>query len=273
MTCLRSTGCQPCKNLKTPPPKAKPQGWQRLLLAIALQVGVAVLWLGLLVQTNWAVRLPLLFWLVVHGLVTAALSHWRTRELWWTVFHLAMPWMALLALQWQLPLWLYPVLALLLLAVFSPVLRDRVPFFLSSDQVAQGLLQIMDQRQTKAFVDLGCATGGLLVRLALNRPQTKFVGVETAWLPYWVARMRAIPLPNLTIRRQSIWDLNLSGFDLVYCFLSPDPMPRLATQFEEQADRGSCLVSNSFQIPGRKPGQTLPVQDWRESVLWVYPKA
>ncbi|MFZ9764877.1 MAG: class I SAM-dependent methyltransferase [Burkholderiaceae bacterium] len=259
--------------MKTPPSKTRPQGWQRLLLAMALQVGVAVVWLGLLVQTSWAGQMPLLFWLVVHGLVAAGLSHWRTREPWWTVFHLAMPWLALLALQWQLPLWVYPLLALLLLAVFSPVLKDRVPFFLSSDQVAQGLLQIMDQRQTKSFVDLGCATGGLLVSLARSRPDTEFVGVETAWLPYWVARMRAMRLPNLTIRRQSIWDLDLKGFDLVYCFLSPDPMARLGAQFDEQADQGASLVSNSFQIPGRKPGQTLPVQDWRESVLWVYPKA
>lgn len=249
----------------------KPQGWQRLLLAMGLQVGVAVLWLGLLVQTSWAGRMPLLFWLAAHGLVTAALSHWRTREPWWTAFHLAMPWLALLALQWQVPLWVYPVLALLLLAVFSPVLRDRVPFFLSSRQVAQALLQIMSQRQTQSFVDLGCASGGLLVSLARARPQTQFVGVETAWLPYCVARLRAWRLPNLTIRRQSIWDVSLAGFDIVYCFLSPDPMARLGAQFDDQASKGACLVSNSFRIPDRQPSQTLTVQDWRESVLLVYP--
>jgi SAM-dependent methyltransferase len=249
---------------------SRPQGWQRLLLAMALQVGVAVLWLGLLVQTEWASQMPLLFWLTVHGLVTAALSHWRTRELWWTVFHLAMPWLALLALQWQVPLWVYPVLALLLLAVFSPVLRDRVPFFLSSDQVAQALLQIIDKRKTRRFIDLGCATGGLLVRLATSRPQTQFVGVETAWLPYWVAKVRAWRLSNLTIRRQSIWDTELGGFDLVYCFLSPDPMTRLGVQFDEQADREACLVSNSFRIPDRQPRQSVSVSDWRESVLLIY---
>jgi SAM-dependent methyltransferase len=248
----------------------RPQGWQRLLLALVLQVGVAVLWLGLLAQTNWASRMPLVFWLGVHGLATAALSYWRTRELWWSVFHLAMPWLALVALQWQLPLWLYPALALLLLAIFSPVLKDRVPFFLSSEQVAQALLQIMDNRQTRTFLDLGCATGGLLVSLAKARPQTQFVGVETAWLPYWVAKIRAWRLPNLTIRRQSIWDLELGGFGLVYCFLSPDPMMRLGLQFDEQADKGACLVSNSFRVPDQDPQQILPVQDWRESVLWIY---
>jgi SAM-dependent methyltransferase len=251
-------------------PTIRPQGWQRLLLALLLQVGVAVLWLGLLVQTSWASRMPLVFWLGVHGLATAALSYWRTRELWWSVFHLAMPWLALLALQWQLPLWLYPALALLLLAIFSPVLKDRVPFFLSSEQVAQALLQIMDKRQTRTFLDLGCATGGLLVSLAKARPQTQFVGVETAWLPYWVAKIRAWRLPNLTIRRQSIWDLELGGTDLVYCFLSPDPMTRLGMQFDEQADKGACLVSNSFRIPDRQPSQSVSVPDWRESVLLVY---
>ena len=249
---------------------SRPQGWQRLLLAMVLQVGVAVLWLGLLVQTSWAGQMPLLFWLTVHGLVTAALSHWRTREPWWTAFHLAMPWLALLALQWQVPLWVYPVLALLLLAVFSPVLRDRVPFFLSSDQVAQALLQIMSQRQTPSFVDLGCASGGLLVSLARARPQTQFVGVETAWLPYLVAKMRAWRLPNLTIHRESIWDLNLAGFDVVYCFLSPDPMTRLGAQFDEQADLGACLVSNSFRIPDRQPSESISTSDWRESVLLIY---
>jgi SAM-dependent methyltransferase len=250
--------------------KPKPQGWQRLLLALVLQVGVAFLWLGLLVQTNWAGRMPLVFWLGVHGLATAALSYWRTREIWWSVFHLAVPWLALLALQWQLPLWLYPALALVLLAIFSPVLKDRVPFFLSSEQVALALLRIMDRRATQSFVDLGCATGGLLVRLARSRPQTQFVGVETAWLPYCVARLRAWRLPNLVIRRQSIWDLELGGFDLVYCFLSPDPMTRLGVQFDAQADKGACLVSNSFRIPNRQPSESIPVSDWRESVLLVY---
>ncbi len=273
MTCLRSIPCQACKSLKTQPSNVRPQGWQRLLLAMALQVGVAVLWLGLLVQTDWAGQMPLLFWLAIHGLVTAGLSHWRTRELWWTVFHLAMPWLALLALQWQLPLWIYPALALLLMAVFSPVLRDRVPFFLSSDQVAQTLLQLMGQRQTQSFVDLGCATGGLLMSLAKNRPETQFVGVETAWLPYWVARLRTCRLPNVAIRRQNIWDTRLGGFDLVYCFLSPDPMARVGAKFEQEADRGACLVSNSFRIPDCNPDQTMPVEDWRESVLWVYRKA
>jgi hypothetical protein len=273
MTFLRLRLYQLCKSLKPQPVSVRPQGWQRLLLAMVLQVGVAMLWLGLLVQTNWAGRMPLLFWLVVHGLITAGLSHWRTRELWWTVFHLVMPWLALLALQWHLPLWVYPALALLLLAVFSPVLRDRVPFFLSSDQVAQSLLLVMDQRQTSSFVDLGCATGGLLMTLAKSRLETQFVGVETAWLPYWVARLRTWQLANVTIRRQNIWDTHLGGFDLVYCFLSPDPMTRLGGKFEEEADRGACLVSNSFRIPDRKPDETRTVTDWRESVLWVYLRA
>jgi len=248
----------------------KPQGWQRLVLALVLQVGTAAVWLTLLAQTNWAAQLPLLFWLVVHGLVSAALSYWRTRETWWSVFHVTMPWLALLALQWQLPLWIYPVLAGVLLAVFSPVLRDRVPFFLSSDQVTQTLLTLIDQRGVRRLVDLGCASGGLLVTLARARPDVQFLGVETAWLPFLVARLRAWRLPNLEVRHQNIWQTSLQDSDLVYCFLSPDPMARIGDQFTAQARVGSALVSNSFQVPGRTADQSLQIQDWRESVLWVY---
>ena len=249
---------------------ARPQGWQRLLLALGLQVGVATLWLSLLAQTSWALQSPLAVWLLAHGLVTAGLSHWWTREVWWSVFHVVVPWLVVLALQWQLPLYIYPLLAALLLLVFSPVLRDRVPFFLSSDQVGQALLDWMDHQASRRFIDLGCATGGLLVRLAKARPQLEFVGVETAFGPWLIAWLRAWRQPNLRVLRQNLWQTDLGPYDVVYCFLSPDPMARLADQFAAQAKPGACLVSNSFQVPGRVADQTLTISDWRDSVLWVY---
>jgi hypothetical protein len=62
----------------------------------------------------------------------------------------------------------------------------------------------------------------------------------------------------------------IAGFDVVYAFLSPVPMPRLWAKACEEMKEGSLLISNSFEVPGVKPARVLQLDDARRTRLLIY---
>jgi hypothetical protein len=75
---------------------------------------------------------------------------------------------------------------------------------------------------------------------------------------------------NCHIRFQSIWKADLSKFDVVYCFLSPVPMPGIWEKAKAEMKKGSLLISNTFEIPGVKPTQKIELKVWRDSRILVW---
>lgn len=56
----------------------------------------------------------------------------------------------------------------------------------------------------------------------------------------------------------------------VYCFLSPVPMPEIWKKAKSEMKKGSMLVSNTFEIPGAKPSETIKLHDWRDSKIIIW---
>ena len=67
-----------------------------------------------------------------------------------------------------------------------------------------------------------------------------------------------------------MWDYSLADFDLVYCFLSSEPMPDLWEKAKQEMRPGTVLVSNSFPIPDATPSKIINVADRRATILYCY---
>jgi predicted O-methyltransferase YrrM len=57
-------------------------------------------------------------------------------------------------------------------------------------------------------------------------------------------------LANTYLKYGNFWDEDLSRYDMVYCFLSPEPMPALYRKACAEMRPGSLIISNSFDVPG-----------------------
>jgi trans-aconitate methyltransferase len=121
------------------------------------------------------------------------------------------------------------------------------------------------------FIDVGCGMGDLLLFLSKRRPQGRFVGIEIGVLPWLIAKVKALIRGRsaVAIRFQSMWKVDLSGYDVVYTFLSPAPMERLWTKAKREMRPGATFITNSFQTP-ETASYTIPVKDERQSVLYVH---
>jgi SAM-dependent methyltransferase len=209
------------------------------------------------------------------GLSAAFLSWLAGLRRWWLPLQLLFAPALLLAAGFELDYRLYLGALLLLALVFGAVFRTQVPLYLSGPRVWEALSQELSSTcaaRRFRFVDLGCGVGGLLRFLAARHPEGEFYGVELAPLPALVAwsRTRLARRHNCHVRWASLWSTDLAGYEVVFAFLSPVPMPELWLKARREMRPGSLFISSSFAVPGQSPDREVLVDDLRHTRLLIW---
>lgn len=254
---------------KGPPP---------VLLAILCQSLIFILLGGVMGVGELANQLPGAAWLALQGSLSFGL-HKRLQG-WlfksqipvgklWFVLHLTVPFLVYIQLFKSLPAWFYPLGLLILLLFFGGGLFTRVPLYNSNRKAWKLVLEQLPDHPIQ-FVDLGSGLGGLLVYLATNRPESRFVGVESSPLVWLLSWIRALRHPNIRLRWGSLWREDLSAFDIAHAFLSPAPMAALWEKAAKEMRENSLLLSHSFEVPAVEPAKAIPLPDHKDRYLYVY---
>lgn len=188
--------------------------------------------------------------------------------IWWQIIGLTFFPLAWLLTYAQLPsAWYLGALALLILTS-AGALSGRVPLFLSSQAAVRAVAKRLPSRNGIAIIDLGCGLGGWLANLKKLRPDLRLTGVEVAPLNWLASRLRLHG--RAQVRLGSLWDADLSGFDVVYAYLSPAPMDRLWRKVQREMRPGSLFISNSFPVTGVEPDEIVDLDDLAQSRLLIW---
>lgn len=206
---------------------------------------------------------------LLQGICAAGVSAWQRAPRWWLVIHCSFLPAAVLASRLEIAPGWYLAAFVLLLLIYWRTDKSRVPLYLSNAATAEALRQLLPPTPCQV-VDLGCAHGGLLRRLARARRDCNFVGIEHAPLTWLWAKLASLSLPNVQIRYGDFWRLNLARFDVAYAFLSPVPMPRLMDKAGAEMRPGSIMISNSFAAPDTATERIVSVHDRRGTQLFCY---
>lgn len=198
-------------------------------------------------------------------IATAARQAW-----WWRIIHLAF-----VPLLWKTsqfgiePGWF--LLAFIgLVLIYRGAAADRIPLYLSNAHALAALNQLLDERRGQLCIDLGAGIGSAVAPLAASYPACKFVGVENAPASWLIGYLRTRGLNNCRWLYQSLWDTSLAEADMVYAFLSPEPMTRLWLKAEQEMRPGALFISNSFPVPDKNPSFTIELGEKRQTCLYCY---
>lgn len=237
---------------------------------------------GLLAQVLGAAATALLAWMLprafhgmwplalTQGCAAALVSYVLNQPRWWLPMHLLFMPAVVVALTLHLPSELYLAAFILFALVFWGTVKGDVPLFLSSREVMLAVAEITDDARARRFADLGAGVGSVAAPLAQHFPLLMVEAWESAPLPWAITRWRGHQLPNLTVRRQSFWDADLSQYDVVFAFLSPQPMPALGEKVLREMRPGCLFISSSFPVPNWKPETVYQVEDRRGTRLYCY---
>lgn len=185
--------------------------------------------------------------IISQSLITAGISALLPLDRWWIIFQAFFPWAILAGQAAHLPpeLWLSGFILIWL--IYRNAIRERVPLYLSGLDAARAVSGFLPSFRFR-FIDLGCGPGGLIAHLAKIHPNGDFEGIESAPLPWLIARLRFWGKNNCRIRWGDFWSISLGDYDVVYCFLSPTPMERLWRKASAELPPGALLISNTFEI-------------------------
>jgi SAM-dependent methyltransferase len=233
----------------------------------------------------YLVSMPLAWLASAHGLPWDATVAGCAVGLCWMI-GLAPWWLAINAvfvpaLSWSLAVEIPPSWALgalvTLVVVYGRIWKSRVPLFFSSARTQQALEGLLRDTAPDvatggriAFLDVGCGDARVLTRLAALRPECRFEGVEQAYAPWLLARLRcAFSQGHARVRRGDLWTLDLGAYDVVYAYLSPAVMPELWRKARREMRAGALLVS-AFDVPGAPRAHTVEVGDTMRTRLHAW---
>ncbi len=231
---------------------------------------VTIIAMALLRQAGWPA--PPATLCIIWGCAAALATLPMRLARWWLPVQAAAPVLLWVALGLQPPTWVFPVVFVVLLALYWNAVGEGVPLYLTNATTWRAVEHLLPKGENIRMADLGSGLGGTLWHVAQARPDARFDGYETAPLVYAISRLRLLVQPrgNLTLHFKSLWRADLSGVDMVYCFLSPVPMERLYDKAKTEMKPGSLFVSNSFEVPGVTADQIVEVDDRRQTRLLVY---
>ncbi len=213
---------------------------------------------------------PLWPFIFTQGLLAAALVGFVSLPKWWRYIQFILPIALFGALQLDIhPLWALGGFILMWL-IFSNASKEQVPLYLTNSTTQQALAQLSINNKNGIFIDLGCGLGGNVSFMAKSKNIKQSIGVETAPLPYFAAKIRTWFNSGAEVYMTDLWQVDLSSADIVYAFLSPEPMPKLWKKVVLEMKKGSTFVSNSFPAPGIKPSETWELSDRRKTKLYIY---
>lgn len=116
---------------------------------------------------------------------------------------------------------------------------------------------------------MGCGLGGNVVFMSQLVNVERADGVETAPIPYLIAKLFAL-LRGGDVYMMDLWKSQLAYYDVVYAFLSPEPMPKLWQKVVDEMRPDAIFVSNSFAVPDIEPSEVWELDDRRKTKLYLY---
>lgn len=228
------------------------------LALIVLSLGVAMT-AGMLylLRDGGSSHVPLWLAALVAGGLAMSFG-WRLLPSWWRPVLLVMPLAALLSLTIN-PLW-FLFAAVVLMALQWNAIFNRIPLYRSDAMVSRVLADFMAEEKHRSLLDIGCGDGRLLLRLSQLLPDAQFVGVESAPVLYLIARWRCRKQKNCTIHFGDFWNIDWSPYDVVFAFLSPEPMLRVWRKAGREMKSHAVLLSLAFSVPGIEESRLVPAQ-------------
>jgi len=110
-------------------------------------------------------------------------------------------------------------------------------------------------------VDLGCGDGRFL-RAIWRRYRVCGVGYEiNPWALVVAKTFNFLTRTPAKIYRQNFLEVDLSPYNVVFCYLFPDLLLDLAPKLKRELAPGSIVISCNFSLPGWAPIKVLKVVD------------
>lgn len=147
------------------------------------------------------------------------------------------------------------LIVFVLLAFFkiTEILSIDAPFIPTSKEVINNITENLQLTENSILYDLGCGDARILKRVAELKPEIKIVGIDIAFIPYFLAKFFTRKYKQIEIRRENIFKTDISDATHIFLYLYPKAVNKLINNIKNQCAQGTRIVSCDFEIESCRP--------------------
>jgi 16S rRNA A1518/A1519 N6-dimethyltransferase RsmA/KsgA/DIM1 with predicted DNA glycosylase/AP lyase activity len=127
------------------------------------------------------------------------------------------------------------------------------PFVSTHSGVVDQIVQSLQLGGDSVLYDLGCGDGRIIARASELHPEMEAVGVEVGFIPYFTAKFLTRANKKIKIRRENIFEADISQATHIFLYLYPRVVNRLIDKIRTQCAPGTVIVSCDFEISSCTP--------------------
>lgn len=124
------------------------------------------------------------------------------------------------------------------------------PHVKTRKSIINSALKLADLKKRETFYELGSGSGDVLISAAKFNVHT--IGFEISPFYYLYSKLRMLRYKNIDIKFKNILDVDLSYADVIYCYLLPKLLKKLAPKFKHELKKNARIISIGFQIDSLK---------------------
>lgn len=130
--------------------------------------------------------------------------------------------------------------------VYSSIMG--APYVPTKRKLIKLILKTSGLQKGQKFLDLGCGDGRVVL-LAAKEFHADANGVDVNVFIILVAKLKAkLSKINATFFLENLFNFPLSNFDVIYIFLFPEMISKLAGKIKKEAKKGAVIISHGFKI-------------------------
>lgn len=226
------------------------------VLALFLQIMSFLFCLSwsILASFDFLWSFPIYIFFFTQAAMAAFFSFLFDADWWWWPIQFLFPLLIIFFVFSELPSYYYLSAFIFFALVYWSTFRTQVPYYPSKASLLPTILDLFPSEKSINFIDVGSGLGGLLIELSRVKKNSCFFGIEIAPLPWIISVLRCkFFRDKVQFTFGNYENINFSGYDVVFAYLSPAAMPDLWMKAKSEMRAGSILLSYEFIIPNVKP--------------------
>ncbi len=112
--------------------------------------------------------------------------------------------------------------------------------------------KLLEAEEQMTVIDLGSGSGTLLIPLAKEFPQHRFVGLEWDGIPLLMAMLRSVRLKNVEWHKQDFMTYSCADADIVFCYILKTMRERVGKKLAREIKQDCMVISELYQVTDLK---------------------
>ncbi len=108
--------------------------------------------------------------------------------------------------------------------------------------------ELLQAEKQMTVIDLGSGSGSLLLPLAKEFPNHRFIGIEYDWILILVSLFRSRKLKNIEWHKQNFMNYSCEKADIVFCYLLKTMQERVGLKLSREISDSCVVITELYPV-------------------------